>query len=316
MTVSFIVPLYNCLPLTQAMVASLRASLPTGLEHEIVLVDDGSTDGTREWLAGLATPFRVALNEQNLGYGGANNRGAALARGEFLVLLNNDLLLPPRWLEPMLAAHRRLGARAGLIGNVQRDARTGAIDHAGIFINHKGKPEHIRRLPPVVSRLIAPVRRRTLLTGACLLLARSLWEELGGFDEGYHNGCEDVDLCLRAAGAGRINAVALRSRVRHHVSSAPGRKVRDEANTYRLTLRWRETLVLLGLRDWCRFQFEAYLREPREVADTRFALGILAYLERLRPAPPPAAYAGMRAAIEGEIARWQAMFPDAGLDRR
>ena len=310
MTVSFIVPVFNCLPLTQEMVASLQASLQAGPEHEIILVDDGSTDGTRAWLAGLGSPFRVVLNERNLGYGAANNRGAALARGDFLALLNNDLILGPGWLEPMLSAHRRLGGRAGLVGNVQADARTGAIDHAGIFINHKGKPEHVRRLPPAWRRLARPVRRVELLTGACILVSRPLWRELGGFDEGYFNGCEDVDLCLRARAAGRTQAVALRSRVRHHISKAPGRKARDEANTYRFTLRWRDTLIQLGLRDWCRHTFEAFLREPRDVADTGFALGLLAYLLRLRRAPPAAAVEGMRESLELEIARWRGMFED------
>jgi hypothetical protein len=145
--VSFIIPLYNCLPLTQAMVASLRATLPRDLACEIILVDDGSTDGTRVWLGTLAAPFRPVFNEGNLGYAAANNRGAEIARGEFLALLNNDLVLTPGWLEPMLALHRRLGPRAGLIGNVQRAVRTGAVDHAGIFINAKGKPEHERLLP-------------------------------------------------------------------------------------------------------------------------------------------------------------------------
>ncbi|MES1194676.1 MAG: glycosyltransferase [Opitutus sp.] len=93
--VSFVVPLYNCLGLTQAMLASLQASLPADLALEIIFVDDGSTDGTREWLATLPPDIRVVLNEKNLGYAAANNRGAALARGEFLALLNNDLILAP-----------------------------------------------------------------------------------------------------------------------------------------------------------------------------------------------------------------------------
>src|SRR6185295_9385214 len=67
------------------------------------------------------------LNERNLGYAISNNRAALLARGEFLALLNNDLVLQPGWLEPMLSAHARLRQRAGLIGNMQPDTRTGAV---------------------------------------------------------------------------------------------------------------------------------------------------------------------------------------------
>ena len=186
MTVSFLIPLYNCLAFTQAMLASLRATLPAGLAHEIIFIDDGSTDGTRPWLASLATDpaIRVVLQRENLGYAAANNAGAAVARGEFLALLNNDLVLTPRWLEPMLAAHRAYGDRAGLVGNLQLDAATGALDHAGIAINLQGKPEHLRRLP-LASRLAPcafPYRRSVAVTGACVLVRRALWEKLGGFD--------------------------------------------------------------------------------------------------------------------------------------
>ncbi len=310
MHVSFIVPLYNCLELTRAMVGSLQASLPKGLDHEIILVDDGSTDGTRAWLAGLKNPFRVILNERNLGFAAANNRGSSAARGELLVLLNNDLVLGPGWLEPMLEGHRQLGPRAGLVGNIQLDARTGKVDHAGIFINHKGKPEHIRVLPRSSVRRACPVREVSLLTGACVLISRRLWIELRGFDEGYRNGCEDVDLCLRAIAAGKLNAVALQSRVRHHISTTPGRKTHDEANTYRFTLRWRDTLAVLGLRGWCRHHVEEFMRDPRDFSETRLALGLAAYLSGLRREPPAEAREGIRQALDLELARWRALFGD------
>jgi GT2 family glycosyltransferase len=302
MQVSFIVPLFNCLAHTQAMVASLSTSLPSGLTSEIILVDDGSTDGTREWLAGLTPPWRVVLNSRNLGYAGANNRGAALAQGDFLALLNNDLILRPGWLEPMLAAARKLKERAGLIGNVQLNARTGEVDHAGLFINAKGKPEHLRR------RGFGRLRRAAAVTGACCLLPRSLWVELGGFDEGYVNGCEDVDLAFRAEAAGRVNAVALQSVVRHHVSSSPGRKLRDEANTFRLTQRWHDHLVTLGQRDWCRAYFEAYLPEPRDFPDPMLARAIALYQWGLKRSPPRRAAEGVRAALATELKRWHAIF--------
>lgn len=307
MQVSFIIPLYNCLSLTQAMVASLQATLPVGLSHEIILVDDGSTDGTRAWLSTLGAPFRVILNERNLGYAAANNRGAAAASGEILVLLNNDLILTRQWLEPMLAAHRRLGPRAGLVGNVQLDARTGAVDHAGIIFNHRGKPEHVRVLPLAPVRLLFPVAQVAAVTGACVLIARSVWNELGGFDEVYRNGCEDVDLCLRVLAAGRLNAVALRSIVRHHVSASPGRKLRDEENTFRFTQRWRTELLRHSVRHWCRHYYETCSLLPR---DEEYALAFRIWLHAIgvSPQPPAQALAATEAAISVELARWKKMF--------
>ena len=304
MQVSFIVPLYNCVAYTQAMLASLAASLPAGLQYEVILVDDGSTDGTRAWLATLGAPFRVVFNPENLGYASANNRGAELARGESLALLNNDLILPPGWWEPLAALQRRLGDRAGVLGNVQRDARTGAVDHAGLFINAKGKPEHLRRR----GWWTRAARRVPAVTGACCLIRRQLWQALGGFDPGFHNGCEDVDLCFRAEADGRINAVALRSVVRHHISASPGRKLRDEANTYRLTLRWQDRLVELGQPDWCRAHLAAHLPEPRDFPDPRLARSAACYVIGLKPRPPRRAAEGMRAALAVELNRWHALF--------
>jgi O-antigen biosynthesis protein len=310
--VSFIIPLYNCLPLTQAMLASLQSTLPAGLTHEIIFVDDGSSDRTREWLQATLRepPFRVVLNERNLGYAVSNNRGAAVARGHFLALLNNDLVLQSEWLERMLAAHAKFRGRAGVIGNVQLDAKTNTLDHAGLVVNITGKPVHACALPPSISRFLRPVRRVPAVTGACMLIERALWEQLGGFDEGFVNGGEDIDLCFRAHAAGRINAVALRSVVRHHVSSSPGRKTRDEQNSYRLARKWRGQLVDAadeGKRSWCREYLAGALVIPRS-AEFRLAIAACAYLAHLRRPAPPEAVAAVSAGLEGEFARWQNMF--------
>ena len=310
MQVSFVIPLFNNLTLTRACVASLQATLPAGLAHEIILVDDGSTDGTRAWLATLTAPFRVVLNERNLGYAAANNRAVALATGKYLALLNNDLVLLPRWFDRLLRAHRSLGDRAGLVGNVQRDARTGAIDHTGIIINRAGKPEHDRVWPPSWSRLFSSVRRVPAVTGACVLLERALWQQLGGFDEAYINGGEDIDLCFKAQAAGRVNAVALHSVVRHHISSSPGRKRHDEKNSYLLALRWRREFVAsadLAFRSWCRDYHEQNLLDPRE-GDQRLARDAWFYAHGLRRTPPPEAVADLEAALDREFARWAELF--------
>ena len=307
---SVVVPLFNCLSLTQAMYASLRRSLPRDVSHEVIFVDDGSTDGTREWLASLEPATRVILNEKNLGYAAANNRAVARATGELLLLLNNDLVLQPGWLEPMLLLHRKLGADAGLIGNVQRAVGTGAIDHAGITINFKGKPEHERHRP-WWGFLPGSWRRAAAVTGACLLVSRSLWNQLGGFDERYVNGCEDIDLGLRSAAAGRTNAVSLCSVVEHHISASPGRKRRDEENTCRLVHRWRDALIPLGARAWCRHYLETEWTNSRDPAEHGRAREIFLYAYALRRKPPPIAEQGLALSIEHEIARWREMFGPA-----
>jgi GT2 family glycosyltransferase len=307
--VSFIVPLFNCLPLTQAMVTSLQATVPGELAYEIILVDDGSTDGTRAWLATLPSPFRVVLNERNLGYAGANNRGAAVAKGEFLVLLNNDLVLTPRWLEPMLAAHRQLASKAGVVGNIQRDVLTGAVDHCGISVTPKAKPEHDRDLPPIWIRLLNPVKSVPAVTGACALVARNLWERLGGFDEGFSNGGEDVDFCFRAGADGLRNVVALRSVVRHHISASPGRKLRDEQNSRRLALKWRSQLERLALRRWCWDYLVRNWTTPNSALDHTAARSALLYALHLRPTPPAIAINGIRAAMDLELDRWAKLLP-------
>ncbi|MBI5771745.1 MAG: glycosyltransferase family 2 protein [Verrucomicrobia bacterium] len=310
MQVSVIIPLYNNLALTRACVDSLQATLPAGLAHEIILVDDGSTDGTRDWLATLVPPFRVVLNERNLGYAAANNRAAALAHGRFLALLNNDLVLLPGWLGPMLRAHASLLDAAGVIGNVQLDARSGAIDHTGIIINHQGKPVHDRALPSALSRFFTTIRRIPAVTGACLLLERKLWRQLGGFDEAFINGGEDVDLCFRALASGRTNAVALTSVIRHHVSSSAGRKLHDEQNSRRLARRWHREFIAHGshaLRQWCRDCVDRSLAEPRDCAPD-LARRAWLYANHLSRTPPPEAVAALEAALDDEFRRWDRMF--------
>jgi GT2 family glycosyltransferase len=310
--ISVITPLFNCLERSQEMVESLRRTIPPWVSHEIILVDDGSTDGTRRWLAGLGEPFRVILNERNLGYAAATNRGAAAARGRILALLNNDLVLRRGWLRPMLNALRLLGWRAGLVGNVQVDAATHEVDHAGIMVNLKGKPEHDRRAPSIASLLFRPAPGAFAVTGACVLVRASTWRRLGGFDEGFVNGCEDVDLCLRAHQAGLVNVVALRSCVLHHVSSSPGRKLRDEENTRRLVQRWRRELAVAGCRPVAREQFIEVMRrvlpDPRDFPEKAEALRAALYLAHLRSSPPAAALAVLEKAIDLELARWREMF--------
>ncbi len=308
--ISVVTPLFNCLPVTQAMVASLRASIPRRISYEVILVDDGSTDGTRDWLAGLGEPFRVVLNERNLGYAAATNRGAAIARGKILALMNNDLVLRRGWLGPMLSVLKSLGRRAGLVGNVQVNAASGEIDHSGVVIGETCKPEHDRRPPGLASLIFAPARRVFAVTGACVLIRADTWKRLGGLDEAYVNGCEDIDLCLRAREAGLVNAVALRSRVLHHVSASPGRRLRDEENAMRLVLRWRPQLLELAARhptsvEMVQEYFWRLIEEPRDLADPAEPVRAATFLLNLRRLPPEFVVIAKDKEIDRELAHWK-----------
>ncbi len=131
--VSFVVPLFNHLDYSKAMLATLQATLPPGLTHEIILVNDASTDDTRQWLSSLAGLGLLGVqNDSNMGFARSVNAGVAHAKGKVLALLNNDLLLTRGWLEPMLAVIHRSWLNAGVVGNVQLRVVDGSLDHAGV----------------------------------------------------------------------------------------------------------------------------------------------------------------------------------------
>jgi GT2 family glycosyltransferase/glycosyltransferase involved in cell wall biosynthesis len=234
--VSFIIPVFNQLSHTRECLTSLKSSLPAGLEHEIILIDDGSDSETRDYLRSLSPACVVLLNERNLGYAASNNRAARSAQGEFLCLLNNDLVLAPGWLEPMLAAFDRT-ARAGVVGNIQLDAETGEVDHTGIVFSLGGYPVHERE-PLAAIRACGDMVECAGVTAACCLVRRGWFERAGGFDEGYRNGFEDIDLCLRAREDGFVNLVATHSVVRHHISRSAGRGAYEFRNARRFLDRW------------------------------------------------------------------------------
>lgn len=298
-SVSFVVPLFNHLAQTQEMLSSLLASLPQGLDYEVILADDGSSDGTRAWLAQLREPrVRMLLNERNLGYACTNNVAVASARGEVLALVNNDLVFAPGWLEPMLEGLQDPRLRAAVVGNVQYRVADGALDHAGVELNASGQLVHVQTLPTAGERFV-PV---LAVTGACMVLRRATFVAVGGFDEAYCNGGEDVDLCLRLRERGGRIYVATQSRIGHHVSLSRGKvTARDEANSRRLFRRWRSVLRQELAARWAE-RLQADPLSWRELGDEE---GMMPSLLRL---PPPAAAQEIaERLLRRQEARWEAM---------
>ena len=237
---SIVIPVFNCVALTQACLKSLEETIGTRSDFEVIIVDNASTDGTAEWLSTLPAPrYRIIRNERNLGYAAANNAAARVADGRLLLLLNNDTVLLPAWLEPMLRVLAHV-EKAGLVGNVQREAETGLIDHAGILFTVEGAPRHFGM--DLVSPPPQEYRRFPAVTGACWLLPRAVFIGLRGFSEDYLNSYEDVDFCLRLRQEGLYCYVANRSVIYHHVSASPGRRQADVANFAKFGERWGATI--------------------------------------------------------------------------
>ncbi len=233
--ISFVMPMYDGLELTRACLRTLEQTVDLS-PHEVILVNDASTDGTCEFLDTLRAPYRVLHNDVRLSYAATVNRGVAAARGELLCLLNNDLVFTSNWLTPMVRAFD-LFPNVGFVGNVQIDPRTGRYDHMGMAFADDGMPTHFGR-----DFRFLPFRGHTrwrAVTAACCLVRRTVFLHAGGFDEQYINGGEDVDLCLRLSEAGYQHYVANQSVIYHHVGSSEGRHSFTSQNNARLLQRWK-----------------------------------------------------------------------------
>lgn len=209
--VSIVAVSYNALAKTRMCVEALRAAADPRHPTEIVFVDNGSSDGSAEWLAEQAD-VRLVRNAENEGAPRARNQGLALARGRWIVVMDNDARVSPGWLRRLLH-HAQVDAKSGCVGPVSDRAAhgqqvpfDGATDAASLATysarwgeanDRKGRPQNI-------------------LTSFLLLFRRELVDTIGGFDERFSPwGFEDDDFTLRAALAGFRNRVALDVFVRH-----------------------------------------------------------------------------------------------------
>ncbi|MDH4152409.1 MAG: FkbM family methyltransferase [Nitrospira sp.] len=235
---SVVMPVWNRYELTRQCLEAL-AKTTGGVSWELIIVDNHSTDGTAAFLETLGGDIRVITNEDNVGFARACNQGAHMARGKYIVFLNNDTIPLDGWLQELLNEVESY-PEVGIVGSKLLYA-DGTIQHAGVvMVRGRCAPYHIYRGCPSG---VAPVNQRRefqVVTGACLLIRRELFDEVGGFDEGFRNGFEDVDLCLKVGQKGHRIVYQPRSVLYHLESQTPGRKAFEIENSARLQERWKD----------------------------------------------------------------------------
>jgi|TARA_B110000495_G_scaffold180390_1_gene174433 GT2 family glycosyltransferase len=235
--VSILISVFEQLDYTRRCLEALERTLSTKLSYEVVVVDDASRDGVADYLEGLNEPHRVLFNDERKGFAINNNLAAREARGEFLCFLNNDVFVEGDWLLPMLTVLKEKKSVVGMVGNVQRLVRNGRYDHMGVVFAPQGNPRHYGQ-----GFLHRPfkgeVREWSAVTAACCVCRRDTFLELGGFDEIYLNGCEDVDLCLRMHKQSLRHFVVHDSVVLHVKGGTEGRKTHNDHNAQILLKKW------------------------------------------------------------------------------
>ena len=193
---------------------------------EIIVHDDASTDASLQLLRERYPQAELIASAANVGFCIANNRMVAQARGEFVLLLNNDAALAPDALATLLQEARQQQPQ-GILALPQYDWESGALVDRGCRLDPFYNP--VPNTDP---------RRRdvAMVIGACLWLPRALWHELGGFPEWFESIGEDLYLCCRARLAGYPVQVPAASGYRHRQGASFGGNRADAgglSTTYR-----------------------------------------------------------------------------------
>ncbi|AMV02440.1 glycosyltransferase [Xanthomonas citri] len=197
--VTVVIPVYNHIAHTLACLRALAAHPPL-LSVEIIVVDDGSSDATAEQLPQIAG-LQYHPRASNGGFIAACNDGIALARGDFVVLLNNDTIPQPGWLDRLIDTFTRYPG-AGLVG-AQLVYPDGRLQESGGVVFGDGSAWSYGRFESSEDPRYAYVRAMDYCSGAAIALPRTLLHTLGGLDRRYMPAYyEDTDLALAVRAAG------------------------------------------------------------------------------------------------------------------
>jgi GT2 family glycosyltransferase/glycosyltransferase involved in cell wall biosynthesis len=246
--VSIIIPVYNKFDLTYQCVRSIQehgAEIP----YEIVIVDDCSRDETLFANFVFSGGIRLVRNSANSGFVRTCNRGFEAARGEYVVFLNNDTQVKPRWLDELYETLRR-DPKIGIVGS-KLLFPDGRLQECGGIIWRLGDGWNWGRDQDPADPRFCYMRDTDYVSGAALMIKSSLFRELGRFDEEYAPAYyEDTDLCFKVRQRGYRTVVQPASEIIHFEGASAGTSVtgggmkRFQAINHRKFFeRWKDTLA-------------------------------------------------------------------------
>ena len=236
---SIVLPVHNQLALTLHCLHALERSGDRAA-FEVLLVDDASTDDTPARLS-TVSGLRYFRTPDNIGFIGACNFGAAQARGDMLVFLNNDTIVQPGWLDSLLATFDRF-PDTGLAGSklVYPDGR---LQEAGGIVHADGQPANYGRFQDPLDPRFNFVRQADYCSGAALAIPRALFASLDGFDPYFSPAYfEDTDLAMRVRARGLKVRYQPASVVVHLEGGTSGTDTRRGIKAYQASnmLKFRE----------------------------------------------------------------------------
>lgn len=220
--VSIVIPVYNNVRLTAVCLNALLRELGS-IPVEVIVVDDGSSDGTHEYLESCSG-IRLVTHARNEGVVQSINDGAAVARGRYLHLLNNDTIVTPRWMTPLLRTFESRD-RVGAVGSQLR-APDGSVSEAGAVIWRDGNGTNFGRGRSAKDPAVAFPREVDYCSAASMMVRTDLFRDLGGFSQEFSPAYyEDADLCFRLRAAGHRVLYQPDSVVVHFEGSTAGTDV-------------------------------------------------------------------------------------------
>jgi hypothetical protein len=286
MRVSIIIVSWNALGLLKRCLPSVVATEFDGFE--IILADNASTDGSADWVRETYPDVRIVRHPENWGFARGNNEAVPHARGELIVLLNNDVEVPPDWLTPIVArfdAAPDLGAAQPKLHQFDNRTHFEYSGAAGGFMDRWGYPFARGRLFDTLEEDSGQYDDDAEIfwaSGTCLAVRTTLWKDLGGLEEAFFMHMEEIDLCWRIRRSGfRIECVT--ASTVYHIGGGS----LEAGNPRKTYLNFRNNLLML------------YRNLPRSrwwrVLIVRSVLDIVAALRALVTGNPNEAWAIIRA---------------------